>query len=160
MNTDIYLGYAGVLLPYDVGTETSTGAISVALPKLAFSGPLAELLTSFDSVSIVLATWWTLRYGRKATVDALPESLSCRVVDDVFSECLCKFPGTHQIPDRTKLTVESIRRRRNTHWLVLDHTACRWPVQVLHRALLLHPAMGLCSPQALEHLRSVLTRLT
>jgi len=158
MNVDVYLGYDGVLLPFEDGIAVSP-RYARTRPTLLYADTLAELLKPLAGVSIVLNTWWSLRYGNTAALGALPDGLRCRVVDDVFGKYLSEHQATQQTLHRPTLAIETIKRRRNPRWLVLDHTTCRWPVGTLHRAILLHPSTALASPQALDHIRNVLAML-
>ncbi len=156
MNTELYLNYDGVLLPYTNSTNSDMWESLSTLPTPIHAPTLAALLEPYPNVSIVLNTWWSFKYGSGVALDALPEQLRCRVVDDTFDNYLRERSRGSRIPDRTVLTIETIERRADVRWLVLDHNACRWPKHVLRHAILLHPSMGLGSPRALSHLRSVL----
>lgn len=158
MNTELYLSYDGVLLPYMNSTNSGGCETLRTLPALIHAPTLAALLESFPDTSIVLNTWWSFKYGNKVALDALPEQLRGRAVDDTFDNYLreCSSHGS-QIPDRTVLTIETIQRREGVRWLVLDHIARPWPKDILRHAILLHPSMGLGSPGALSHLRNVLS---
>ena len=152
----LYLDYDGVLHDEDVYFHRKKGAYfgKLASPErvlFEWSHLLAELLTPYPDVRIVLSTSWVpMRGFHKASRRLLPE-LRSRLVGATFHEAM--DVNDFFCIDRGKQILNDLTRRCPSSWVALDDTDKGWEWLRDDRLVLTDERWGLSLPEVQERVK-------
>jgi hypothetical protein len=153
----LFLNFDGVLHPNAVRFDRKLSPALDAPGHRLFESnhALAEVVTDFTTLRLVLNTWWTYFLGFDESLRRLPKPLSSRVSGSILQHVsFCP-----SLPHRIALATEAVRNVSEPV-LILDHADARYPKHVLRVTLLLEPQIGLADPRAVQALYRVVSRAT
>lgn len=151
----LYLDFDGVLHPSEVFHHLGRGpALAERFTEhklFEHANALAELLTPYSSVRVVLSTSWVQSYGIDAAASCLPPDLRVRTVGATFDPerdgpAFGSVARGHQI-------IADAARRRVRQWAALDDDVRNWPRANAYRLIKTDPVHGLGEPAAQARLR-------
>ena len=152
----LYLDFDGVLHHENCLWHPKRGAYLAAPPRYTLfqhAGLLAEVLSPFPKVSIVLSTSWVLRYGFTATARHLPEALRTRCIGATFHSRAMHESSFRLIP-RGEQVLNDVGRRQPTRWIALDDSYEGWPAGAPW--IQTDPYEGIAGPGVLRRLQEAL----
>ncbi|WP_429334494.1 HAD domain-containing protein [Paraburkholderia sp. 35.1] len=153
----LFLNFDGVLHPNAVQFDKKNGPVLDAPRHRLFESndALAELVSDFTNLRLVLNTWWTYFLGFDESLRRLPKSLSSRVIGSILQHVsFCP-----NLPHRIALAADAVGNVAEPA-LILDHADARYPKHILRVTLLLEPQIGLADPRAVQALYRVVSRAT
>ena len=118
---------------------------------------LAELLTPYPSVLIVLSTSWVRQYGCYGAAKRLPQSLRDRVIGATYHSRM-RGLGFWEKP-RWQQIWEDVLRRRPGSWLAIDNDAAGWPTELKRHLVATDDVRGIGQPAVQDELRQQLASL-
>lgn len=136
MDSVLYLGVEGVL--YERGSKPSSAGRrsqrDAHAGESSLLGPIAQIVSGFPELSIVLNSWRVADIGYRNVVQQLPRELAEKIVG-------ATMPGNrihHRSPatSRVALLREDVKRRAPLHLTILDASPAAIPIEYLHRSLL------------------------
>lgn len=136
MNSVLYLGLEGLLLPWHVSGPVLSDKVECAAPVVSLSCTIVETVLKHPDISIVLNSWWVATYGYRRLLYALPREIASRTVGSTI-------PGNrmHRRSVATRARADMLRSdiaRRNPEQLtILDAYRSAIPFEYLPRALTL-----------------------
>lgn len=149
----LFLSFGGVLnVGHGLVDDNGLVTLDSCQPLFEFAPYLADVLTPWPQVQIIVTTSWLQTLGAERTIALLPDELRRRVVGTTIRTP----PRLGEIKDGTAKTMTVIRHAAKyglTRWLVLDDEA--WGVPSGYEQHFLHTdsdtALG--APEARKHLR-------
>lgn len=154
----LYLDFDGVLHHENCLWHPRKGAYLVAPERYKLfqhAELLAQMLSPYPEVQIVLSTSWVRRYGMSTTAKRLPAALRSRVAGATFHSRHMRKDDFMLMP-RGQQVHEDVLRRRPRDWLALDDDAEGWPPESAGKFIQSHDTEGISHPLVLEQLKAAL----
>lgn len=153
----LYLDYDGVLHHEDVVYSPKTGPRMRAPGQEMFAHAplLAEILTPYPALRIVLSTSWSILFTTEKAAGFLPAELRERVIGRTL-------PATHskrgfRAMNRGQQILKDVARRGATAWIAIDDDAKAFPPEARNHLVSTHPSTGLGDPLAVQCLKQKLS---
>ena len=149
----LYLNFGGVLnCGHGLLDENGNITLDSGRPLLEYAPYLADVLTPFPQVQIILTTSWLQSLGAGKTIALLPDQLRRRVVGTTLGTP----PRLSEISNGSAKAMTVIRhavKHGLTTWLALDDEAWGMPSDFEQHFLHTDPETALGAPEARKQLR-------
>lgn len=153
----LYLDFDGVLHHGNVLWHPKKGAYLCAPTGhrlFQHADLLAEVLSPYADLKIVLSTSWVLRYGHGESAKRLPLALRQRVIGSTYHSRMHKVE--FQQSSRGQQIWSDVVRRLPVGWIALDDDDEDWPSWCLENLVRTDEFLGVSAPTVLEKLREKL----
>lgn len=118
---------------------------------------LAEILSPYADLKIVLSTSWVVKYGHGETAKRLPMALRQRVVGSTLHSRMIK-EEFRQTPRGQQIWSDVVRRRPHG-WIALDDDDEDWPSWCQENLVCTDEVLGLSAPSVQDELRLKLQKI-
>lgn len=156
----LYLDFDGVLHHGNVLWHPKKGAYLCAPTGhrlFQHADLLAEIMSPYADLKIVLSTSWVLRYGHGEAAKRLPLTLRQRVIGSTYHSRMHK--AEFQQSSRGQQIWSDVVRRKPVGWIALDDDDVDWPSWCLGNLVRTDEFLGLSAPAVQQELRDKLQKM-
>jgi hypothetical protein len=157
----IYLDFDGVLHPEAVyQRRRGGGGPYIKHPSghslFEHAELLAEILTPYPAVAVVLSTSWARAFSYARAASHLPPALKQRCVGGTWHGGMDR--DVFNATSRGRQVLDDVERRRPTAWLAIDDDTTGWGSALDTHVVVTHPDLGISEPTFLRRLTAALER--
>jgi hypothetical protein len=157
----LYLDFDGVLHHSEVWYHPRVGPYFPSKVPNQYKlfqhlGVLEQLLEPYPTVSIVLSTTWSRRYGPHRAGKNLGHKLSPRVIGATFHSRMNREEFDNKL--RGMQVYEDVLCRKPAQWLALDDDIEGWPSEVGERYIRTHLTEGISDSGVLSEIKEKFER--